>query len=34
VDLELIAVPEPSTWATVIGGMGMLAIWQRNRRRR
>ena len=26
------AVPEPSTWAMMLGGMGMLGFWQRARR--
>jgi len=35
VDLELVAVvPEPATWASLIGGIGMLVAWQRFRRRR
>jgi autotransporter-associated beta strand protein len=32
--LELIAVPEPGTWASLLGGIGMLVAWQRTRRRR
>jgi autotransporter-associated beta strand protein len=34
IDLELVAVPEPGTWASLIGGIGMLVVWQRSRRRR
>jgi fibronectin-binding autotransporter adhesin len=34
-DGELIAaVPEPGTWASLLGGFGMLIVWQRSRRRR
>ena len=32
-DVVLLAVPEPSTWALMIGGIGMLALTQRLRRR-
>jgi autotransporter-associated beta strand protein len=31
---ELAAVPEPGTWASLLGGIGMLIAWQRTRRRR
>jgi len=31
-DLELMAVPEPSTWAMVVGGLGMLTCLRRFRR--
>jgi hypothetical protein len=34
IDVELVAVPEPGTWASLIGGIGMLVVWQRSRRRR
>jgi hypothetical protein len=34
IDVELIAVPEPGTWASLLGGIGMLLAWQRSRRRR
>jgi len=36
VDLELIAtaIPEPGTWAMMMGGMGMLVVWQTKRRHR
>jgi autotransporter-associated beta strand protein len=30
---ELAAVPEPGTWASLLGGVGMLIIWQRRRSR-
>ena len=33
-DYELVAVPEPETWATMLGGMGMLIAIQRVRRRK
>jgi hypothetical protein len=32
VDLELVAVPEPGTWAMMLGGLGILIFWQRSRR--
>jgi autotransporter-associated beta strand protein len=28
------AIPEPGTWASLIGGLGMLLVWQRSRSRR
>jgi len=28
------AIPEPGTWATLLGGLGMAMVWQRSRRRR
>jgi autotransporter-associated beta strand protein len=31
--LEAVAVPEPGTWATVLGGLGVLVAFQRSRRR-
>ncbi len=31
--MEFTVVPEPSTWAMLIGGVGMLGFWQRSRRR-
>jgi autotransporter-associated beta strand protein len=34
VALQLVSVPEPGTWASLIGGLGMLLVWQRSRRRR
>ena len=34
VELELASVPEPGTWASLLGGLGMLLVWQRSRRRR
>ena len=33
-DIALIAVPEPSTWAMLVGGFGLLTFGQRLRRRR
>ncbi|XHR30610.1 MAG: autotransporter-associated beta strand repeat-containing protein [Chthoniobacteraceae bacterium] len=32
-DVTLTVVPEPSTWAMIVGGIGMLAVGQRFRRR-
>jgi len=32
VDLELIAIPEPGTWAMMLAGIGLLCICQRSRR--
>jgi autotransporter-associated beta strand protein len=32
-DVELLAVPEPSTWAMLVGGFGMLISFQKMRRR-
>jgi hypothetical protein len=34
VDLQLVTVPEPGTWEMLLGGMGVLGIWQRSRRLR
>jgi autotransporter-associated beta strand protein len=34
INVELIAVPEPGTWASLLGGIGILVAWQRSRRRR
>lgn len=31
--LEVVAVPEPSTWAMILSGFGLLSFWQRNRRK-
>ena len=31
--LQLVSVPEPGTWASLIGGLGMLLVWQRRRSR-
>jgi fibronectin-binding autotransporter adhesin len=31
--LELAPIPEPGTWASLIGGLGMLVVWQKRRRR-
>jgi len=33
VDLVATAVPEPGTWGMLVGGIGMLAFWQRRNRR-
>jgi hypothetical protein len=30
---ELVAIPEPQTWATLIGGLGTLGFWRKMRRR-
>ena len=32
-DIALVAVPEPSTWAMMISGLGLLSFWQRSRRK-
>lgn len=32
-DLETVAVPEPGTWAMMLGGLGLLLFWQRQRAR-
>jgi len=32
-DVVLYAVPEPSTWAMMISGLGLLSFWQRSRRK-
>jgi len=32
VDLELVSVPEPGTWDSLMGGFVMLLVWQRSRR--
>ncbi len=31
-DIEVEVVPEPGTWAMMIGGVAMLVFWQRRRR--
>jgi autotransporter-associated beta strand protein len=31
-DVEVEVVPEPSTWAMILGGLGVLVLWQRRRR--
>jgi len=33
IDLQYLAVPEPATWAMLVGGLGMIAFGQRLRRR-
>ncbi len=33
-DIEVEVVPEPSTWAMMLGGLGVLILWQRRRRDR
>jgi fibronectin-binding autotransporter adhesin len=33
-DIEVEVVPEPSTWAMIFGGLGMLLFWQRRKTRR
>jgi autotransporter-associated beta strand protein len=33
-DIEVEVVPEPSTWAMMLGGLGVLLLWQRRRRDR
>jgi fibronectin-binding autotransporter adhesin len=33
-DIDLVVVPEPGTWALILGGMGLLVLIQRNKRRR
>jgi hypothetical protein len=33
IDVELVSVPEPGTWAEIIAGIGILCVWQRGRRR-
>ncbi len=30
--IDVMVVPEPSTWAMILGGMGVLVFWQRRRR--
>jgi hypothetical protein len=34
IDVELVAVPEPGTWASLLGGIGLLVVGQRSRRRK
>jgi autotransporter-associated beta strand protein len=31
--IELVSIPEPGTWATLLCGIGMLLVWRRSRRR-
>jgi len=33
IDVELVAIPEPATWASLLGGIVLLIAWQRVRRR-
>ncbi len=33
-DIEVQVVPEPSTWAMMLGGLGVLILWQRRRQNR
>jgi autotransporter-associated beta strand protein len=33
-DIEVEVVPEPSTWAMMLGGLGVLLFWQRRKTRR
>ena len=33
VSLTTMAVPEPSTWAMIVSGLGMLSFWKRSRRK-
>jgi autotransporter-associated beta strand protein len=33
IDVELVAVPEPGTWTSLLGGIGLLVMWQWSRRR-
>jgi hypothetical protein len=32
-DIEVDVVPEPGTWALMLGGLAMLVFWQRSRRK-
>ena len=34
VAIQLVAIPEPSTWMMLTGGLGLLGVWQRSRRSR
>jgi autotransporter-associated beta strand protein len=31
-DIDVVVVPEPGTWALMIGGLGVLLFWQRRRK--
>ncbi len=31
-NIEVEVVPEPGTWAMILGGLGMLLFWQRRRK--
>ena len=31
-DIDVEVVPEPGTWALMLGGLGMLIFWQRRKR--
>jgi fibronectin-binding autotransporter adhesin len=33
-DIEIEVVPEPGTWAMMLGGLGLLILWQRRKQRR
>jgi hypothetical protein len=32
IEVDVTAVPEPSTWALMLGGLALLVVWQRRRR--
>jgi PEP-CTERM motif len=32
-DIEVEVVPEPGTWAMMLGGLAMLVVWQRRKNR-
>ncbi len=31
-DIEVEVVPEPGTWAMLVGGLAVLVVWQRRRK--
>jgi len=31
--LDLTSVPEPGTWGSILGGLGLLGLWQRRAKR-
>jgi len=33
-DIDVVVVPEPGTWAMMLGGLGLLLFWQRRKSRR